>query len=272
MQAPATTAELTVGGSVLRERRDWRIWLGLALTATWLSLGAAYISAVVGWSHFLSLPADELGSFLEGAFAPLAFLWLVIGYFLQQKELEQNTAALRAQAEEIHRTAEQAVIQSEKMAQAEVHSRQDAFMRVSQRVSEQLSTIAGLLYISSQAADAEGTVSPEEQSRLFGEASTGDTQLFSRRLLELHIQLQGEPDRQLALFFGTEVRARHTNHFIFAFERLLKRAEAVDPDGVLRDALFGSGHGFIYRIMKGHQAAAPEEWNDHTKTGVHINL
>ena len=93
-----------------RHAPDWRIWLGLGLTASWLLLGAVYIEQEFGWSNFSHLPAAEMGSFLEGAFAPLAFLWLVIGYFLQRKELEQNTQALRAQSEEIQRTAEQAVI------------------------------------------------------------------------------------------------------------------------------------------------------------------
>lgn len=92
---------------------DWRIALGLSLTCLWLLTGSAYISSSVGWAGFVSLPVEEVGSFLEGAFAPLAFLWLVIGYFLQQQELIQNTQAMRAQATEIARTAEQATIQSE---------------------------------------------------------------------------------------------------------------------------------------------------------------
>lgn len=89
---------------------DWRIALGLSLTCLWLLTGSAYISSSVGWAGFVSLPVEEVGSFLEGAFAPLAFLWLVIGYFLQQQELIQNTQAMRAQATEIARTAEQATI------------------------------------------------------------------------------------------------------------------------------------------------------------------
>jgi len=76
------------------ERFDWRIWLGLVLTVAWLALGSAYISASIGWARVGSVDAATLGNFLEGAFAPLAFLWLVIGYFLQRKELEQKTEAL----------------------------------------------------------------------------------------------------------------------------------------------------------------------------------
>ena len=64
---------------------DWRTWFGLVVTSSWLLLGYIYIRTTVGWEAFTVLPADELGNFLEGAFAPLAFLWLVIGYFIQQR-------------------------------------------------------------------------------------------------------------------------------------------------------------------------------------------
>ena len=44
-----------------------------------------------------------MGRFLEGTFAPLAFLWLVMGYFLQQKELSENTTAIQQQHIEIQK-------------------------------------------------------------------------------------------------------------------------------------------------------------------------
>jgi hypothetical protein len=44
-----------------------------------------------------------LGRFLEGTFAPLVFLWLVMGYFLQQKELSENTTAIQKQHIEIQK-------------------------------------------------------------------------------------------------------------------------------------------------------------------------
>lgn len=249
---------------------DWRIRLGLTVTVGWLLLGAIYVSTTIGWANFASLNADELGSFLEGAFAPLAFLWLVIGYFLQQKELEQNTLALQAQAQEIQRTAEQAVIQSEKMAATEVHARQDTFLQIAESVRRQLGSIGGMLFISSQGTTGDGTVSNEEFSQLFSLQSASDPEIFSRRLLELHVQL-GE-DRQFALFYGTPVRARHSNHFIYTFERMMTRAESVDPDNMIRDSLLGSAHGFVYSIAKRHRANAPVELADHQQTGTHIAL
>ncbi len=252
---------------------DWRVWLGLALTAIWLFLGCMYIETVIGWHRFVLSRADLLGNFLEGAFAPLAFLWLVIGYFLQKKELEQNTRALMAQAEEIQRQSEQAVIQSEKLAASEMHARQQVFLQISRLVSDQLGTIGGLLFLSSQgAAGANSPVTPEEMSRLFAQRAAQDMELFSRLLLELHVQLSSDPAAQYDLFYGTPVRARHANNFIFTFERLMRRAADVDPDFIIRDSLANSSHGLCYRLAKRHQGNAPAELADPAITGTYVNF
>lgn len=57
------------------------------------------LSMVGSWSEF--------GDFLAGVFSPLAFLWLVLGYLQQQKELQQNTEALKLQADELKNSVEQ---------------------------------------------------------------------------------------------------------------------------------------------------------------------
>ena len=95
---------------------DWRIRLGMVGTVLWVLLLGIYISGALGWSNLPSVPMEILGSFLEGAFAPLAFLWFVLGYFSQQKELSQNTQAIRMQYVEMQKTAAQAVIQAEAAA------------------------------------------------------------------------------------------------------------------------------------------------------------
>ena len=182
---------------------DWRTWFGLVLTLAWLMLGYFYIRITVGWNAFTVLPADELGNFLEGAFAPLAFLWLVIGYFIQQRELERNTEALSSQLQQIERSAEQAVIQSEKLAESEVHARQETFMTIAQHVRNQLGTTAGLLFLSSQGSAADGRVTAAEQSALFSRLSQNDPEAFTLRLIETHFQQDSEADR-LALVDGTE--------------------------------------------------------------------
>ncbi|WP_143226416.1 hypothetical protein, partial [Acinetobacter baumannii] len=52
-----------------------------------------------GENRFLN--SNELGDFLAGIFAPLAFLFLYLGYIQQSKELQQNTQALSLQAHEL---------------------------------------------------------------------------------------------------------------------------------------------------------------------------
>lgn len=249
---------------------DWRIRLGLGLTGVWLALGFVYIAGVVGFEEFGTLPAADIGSFFEGAFAPLAFLWLVIGYFLQQQELEQNTRALKSQAEEIQRTAEQAIIQSEKMAANEMHARQDAFLSISDSVNHQLGLIAGFLYLSSHTAAEGGRVTSDEIGAMFTALSRSDHEVFSRQLMSAHVEAAAE-DRY-DLFYGTEIRARHSNHFVWVFERLLKRGEEVDIDGLLRDALVANTHGLIYGLAKRHQAEAPPELANVEVTGRHLQL
>jgi hypothetical protein len=250
---------------------DWRIWLGLTLTLGWLLLGSLYVSTSIGWGNLNELPADELGSFLEGAFAPLAFLWLVIGYFLQQKELEHNTEALRSQAVAIQRTAEQAVIQSEQMTANEMHARQEAFLQVAKSVNGQLGSIAALLFLSSHRDGADGGITQEEIGQLFSQLTALDTEVFSRRLLSATLALDTN-EQQYELYYGTPVRARHTNSFVYSFERLMRRAEMVDTDNMIRDSLMASQHGFVYRVMKRHQASAPRELADYKLTGTHIDF
>ena len=134
--------------SAVVERSDWRLRVSVGLTAVWLVLGFLYISNIVGWNGFVQQQAPALGSFLEGAFAPLAFLWLVVGFFLQQRQLEQNTSMLSAQLETMRRSAEQSEIQSRAIAADELHSRQDTFLRIAEMVREQLGVTAGWLYTS----------------------------------------------------------------------------------------------------------------------------
>lgn len=257
--------------SALTTQLDWRVWLGLSLTALWLVFGFAYVTENLGWPAFSRLPAEEMGSFLEGAFAPLAFLWLVIGYFLQQKELQQNTEALRAQSLQIERTAHQAAIQTERMVAGELYTRQELFMQMLEHVRAQLGTIAGLLYISSQSSIAgEGSVTPEQQSMLFA-GSKDDPHLFPRELLTLHGRTDDD-EQAYGLFYGTAIRARHSNNFSVTFEKLLRQARAVDNEGMLEDSLNTSAHGFLYLLIQRYRAQAPEELADASATGTHVDF
>ncbi len=65
------------------------------VTAIWIVLWA--IILYCDWKSATEMKFNEWGDFFAGAFAPLAFLWLVIGYFQQGEELGQNTKALEQQ-------------------------------------------------------------------------------------------------------------------------------------------------------------------------------
>lgn len=249
---------------------DWRIWLGVGVTALYLLLALLYILQQ-GMGAILAMPAENLGSFLEGAFAPLAFLWLVIGYFLQRNELKETTNALRAQHEEIKRSTEQAVIQSESMEASAVHARQEAYLQLQAQIRAQLGTIAGLLYISSQGAQAGGEVSRETQTQLFAELSMNDTEVFSRKIIEFYLSTTSDAERY-DFFYGTAVRARHSNHFVQTFEGLLRRAAGADAEGVFRNALLYSGHGILYQRVLQYREQAPPELASPEATGTWFDI
>jgi hypothetical protein len=237
----ASWPKLTRAGN---ETRDWRIWLGLILTFTYLVIIGVYVSTVVGWWNFFSEPIELVGSFLEGAFAPLAFLWLVIGYFLQKKELMLNTQAISRQNDVIRQSAEQAVIQSRSIVASELHARKESFLKIAESVKQQLGAIMGFLYISSQSAAGGGLVPEEKISELWSAMSEKDPEIFSRQMLT--VQLTHGERYSYKLFYGTPIRTRHINNFIFNFERLLRAAEECDTDGMIHDALLGTGNGYIY--------------------------
>jgi hypothetical protein len=44
------------------------------------------------------MPLNEVGDFLAGAFGPVAFLWLVLGFLMQSEELRMQAIELRASA------------------------------------------------------------------------------------------------------------------------------------------------------------------------------
>lgn len=216
---------------------DWRVLFGLAVTVLWIGAGLFYLASIVGWEHFLSLPTADIGSFFEGAFAPLAFLWLVIGHFLQQREITANTRAISMQERSTRRL--------------ELHSRRDSYFKLLTLVQDQLGNIAALHYVSVFGPTGTGDISQEDFWHLRTEASTGDYALFIRRLISASFDIREDPEALQDLFFGTAIRRRHSENFERTFGRLLEAAEQVDQDNMLRGALMeGSAAGLLYRIIR----------------------
>lgn len=57
--------------------------------------------------EMLGMKPNEFGDFLAGVFAPLAFFWLVLGFFQQGRELRNSSDALWLQGEELRNSVEQ---------------------------------------------------------------------------------------------------------------------------------------------------------------------
>lgn len=79
----------------------------------WGALGTTFYLAIIvvtvanNFDDFLCLKLNELGDFLAGVFGPVAFLWLVLGFLQQGRELKLSTDALRLQADELRASVEQ---------------------------------------------------------------------------------------------------------------------------------------------------------------------
>ena len=219
---------------------DWRIALGAALTTVWITAGIFYLVGVVGWFEFVRLPTGDIGSFLEGAFAPLAFLWLVIGHFMQQGEISANTKAI--------------TLQEQSAKRQELHSQRDSYFKLLTLVQDQLGQISGFHYISVCGPTGTKEISGEQWGVMRGEAANGDTALFSRRMISLAGDYRNDQDGLKEIFYGTEIRTRHSTNFEDTFDKLLKSARAVDQDDMVVNALlYGSPSGMLYRIIRAVQ-------------------
>ena len=106
-------------------RRDWRIWFGAVVTIVWIGGGIWFVAYSAAQDPNQAFTLEAIGSFLEGAFAPLAFLWLVLGLFIQQRELARNTEVMRL-------TVEQSEKQTQAIAATEMNTRQETFFKIAE--------------------------------------------------------------------------------------------------------------------------------------------
>ena len=223
--------------------RDWRIWLGLVITISWISGGIWYLGHVSETTPTQNYSLEAVGSFLEGAFAPLAFLWLVIGLFIQQQELANNTEALR-------RTSEQSEIQTQAIAATEMNARQETFFKIAEAVKHQLGGISGMLLVSGLGPVGSGRISREQMDDLFAQSARGDNGVFARMFISMDFLEEGG---LAELLYGTEIRTRHSTNFMHTFERLCRLAKNCDVDGIIEDSLMQNAFGLLYRRMQQHQ-------------------
>lgn len=148
------------------------------LTAFGLAATFAYFGLVIwlstnGEDRFAALKPNEIGDFMAGTFAPVAFLWLVVGYFLQAIELKQNSESLMQQAEEMRNAVKQAAEQAEALRGSEGLSRQDVLNQTRTKYEADLAMLAAQIMMKMY------NTSAREQ---WGFYNSGDILVFCRWL------------------------------------------------------------------------------------------
>lgn len=104
--------------------------MGIVLGLIGVTVTILYVAAVVylyGDLDLRSLEINVVGDFLAGISSPLAFLWLVLGFFLQGLELRASRKALAQQAQELANSVEQhkALVEvSRQQLKAEIDARE----------------------------------------------------------------------------------------------------------------------------------------------------
>ena len=112
---------------------------GLLLTAGWLGACAYYIGTFIGWDNLLYLLPHEIGAFLMGIFAPLVFLWLVLGYYGGGERFERaarQVRKLRHQYRELASASNAAQLQVTKLGEAYQRRSRELLVRSESAVSD----------------------------------------------------------------------------------------------------------------------------------------
>lgn len=105
-------------------------FIGGLATGAYLLLIVCFVAT--RFSEFTSLKLNELGDFLAGSFGPIAFLWLVLGFLQQGRELKLSTDALKLQAAELKNSVEQQSIMAAAATQQIESQRQVLQLQISE--------------------------------------------------------------------------------------------------------------------------------------------
>ncbi|GED78403.1 hypothetical protein PFL02_52530 [Pseudomonas fluorescens] len=103
------------------------------------------ITVALKFDNFLALKLNELGDFLAGVFGPIAFLWLVLGFLQQGRELKLSSDALQLQAQELKNSVEQQaeLVKATKTSLANYEMSLEPLLKISAYTSSSVVTSSG---------------------------------------------------------------------------------------------------------------------------------
>ena len=206
------------------------------VTVIWLAAGGFYIFVWTGWENLLAFTPNEIGDFLAAFFAPLAFFWVIVGYFQQGKELSLQREELKLQREETSRLADQAERQAAAISANELHVRRDTFLRIAEMIIDEQVTLASIML---------GVIAGNETVKLTREQfGQGDNYIIFQETVR-HIFPENVDDFRNKIS-QRAYRSKTVSRFIYNFERLLNESDEADPDGLLRNQFEESPIGTLY--------------------------
>src|SRR5579863_8286768 len=128
---------------------------GPVMSALWLLICATYIQTQVGWPVLFQMLPHEIAITLLGIAAPIAFLWIVTGFYARARELADSSRLLAARVDQLVFPSEAGEIRIRELsdqlgAQADairtsVGDAAERLERASHDLSDRLGTIAASL-------------------------------------------------------------------------------------------------------------------------------
>lgn len=213
---------------------------GLTGSAVWGGFVVWYLVRSNQLETVLASAPNNFGDFWAGTFAPLAFWWLVLGYFQQGIELRQNVEALKQQSAETANLVLQAQAQSDAIKANELHARRDTFFRY-----------ADLLLVEQNAILARimGYACNMNTDSIWTRYANGNRDaLFNHFVREVIIHYddikQNILDRDMGAF---EVFEKNAQRFLSNFETLCRKASECDPDKAIREVFEKGAIGRAYK-------------------------
>lgn len=229
-------------------RAKWNLKLiGIVGTVAWLVVVA--ILAFGSWPS-IGLDLNEIGDFLAGAFAPLAFFWFVLAFWqqsnelaLQRQELELQREELKLQRKETARLADEAHRQGDAISANELHARRDTFYRLADFFERELNH-----FLAQLVSPLIGHVREED---VWNKHSLGDSFIIAK-VADSGLSVNNA--ERINTCFSTEPRRSQARRYCLVFRRILDEAAKLDDDGLVRKeyewSLFGEVYSCFCELME----------------------
>lgn len=249
-------------------------WLGVALTTAYIGAIVWYFSTKTAGEQLWKLEPNNLGDTLAGTAGPLAFIWLVLGFFIQSKqleaqvrtiemqreELELQRVELRLQREETTRLANEAEKQRAAIQASELNARRDVFFREYDLVRQEIDRIAldVLSTVDSKKVTGMGSVylGVGGENGLRSRYFAGERDLILNTLIVLCIGLNSAWFHSaVAQVFGEPILLKRIFDHI---EQIFAQASDCDPTERLRRFFEFSNLGEAYFALSALYAWSPQ--------------